>query len=192
MPPIRSEKKQESIQREGRIELAIQAIQNKDLPSIAAAARVYNVPRSTVRDRINGCSSKATTRAHTYKMTHLDEDTLTQWILSMDDRGAAPRHAKVRRMANILLAATGSDTVGVNWVGSYIKRTPDIQTRFSRRYNYSRAEQEDPRVLNKWFKLIGNTITRYGIPPDDIYNSDETGFAMGLVSTAKVVSKGIY
>ena len=192
MPPIRSEKKQDSIQREGRIELAIQAIQNKDLPSIAAAARVYNVPRSTVRDRINGCSSKATTRAHTYKMTHLDEDTLTQWILSMDDRGAAPRHAMVRRMANILLAATGSDTVGVNWVGSYIKRTPDIQTRFSRRYNYSRAEQEDPRVLNEWFKLVGDTITRYGIPPDDIYNFDETGFAMGLVSTAKVVTRAEY
>ena len=47
-------------------------------------------------------------------MTYLDEDTLTQWILSMDDRGAAPRHAIVRRIANILLAATGSDTVGVN------------------------------------------------------------------------------
>ena len=51
-------------------------------------------------------------------------------------------------MANILVAATGSDAVGVNWVGNYIKRTPAIQTRFSRRYNYSRVEQEDPRVLN--------------------------------------------
>ena len=37
MPPNRSKNKQDSIQQEGRIELAIQAIQNKDLPSIAAA-----------------------------------------------------------------------------------------------------------------------------------------------------------
>ena len=77
----------------------------------------------------------------------------------------------------------------MNWVGSYIMRTPDIQTRFSRRYNYSRAEQEDPRVLNGWFKLVGDTITRYGIPPHDIYNFDATGFAIGLVSTAKVVTR---
>ena len=147
MPPIRSEKKQNSIQQKGRIELAIQAIQNKDLPSIAAAARVYDVPRTTLRDRMNGHSSKATRRAHTHKMTQLDEETLTQWILSMDDCGAAPRHAMVRNMANIPLAATGSDPVGVNWVGNYVKRTPAIQTRFSRRYNYSRGEQEDPQIL---------------------------------------------
>ena len=77
MPPNRSKNKQDSIQQEGRIELAIQAIQNKDLPSIAAAARVFDVPRSTLRDRINGRNSISTTRAHTYKMTQLDEDTLT-------------------------------------------------------------------------------------------------------------------
>ena len=67
MPTIHSEKKHNSIQQEGRSELAIEFIQNKDLPSIAAAARVYDVPRSTLRDRMNGCSSKATRRAHTYK-----------------------------------------------------------------------------------------------------------------------------
>ena len=28
----------------------------------------------------------------------------------------------------------------------------------------------------------------YGIQPDDIYNFDETGFAMGLCATAKVIT----
>ena len=192
MPPNRSKTKQDYIHQEGKIELAIEAIQKKKIPSIAAAARIYGIPRSTLRDRVAGHYPLATTRGHAHKMTQLDENTLTEWILSMDDRGAAPRHAMVRNMANILLVATGSTTVGVNWVGSYIKRTPAIQTRFSRRYNYSRAEQEDPRVLNDWFQLVGETITRYGILPDDIYNFDETGFAMGLVSTAKVVTRAEY
>ena len=160
MPPNRSKTKQDYIHQEGKIELAIEAIQKKKIPSIAAAARIYGIPRSTLRDRVAGHYPLATTRGHANKMTQLDEDTLTEWILSMEDRGAAPRHAMVRNMANILLAATGSTTVGVNWVGSYIKRTPAIQTRFSRRYNYSRAEQEDPRVLNDWFQLVGETINR--------------------------------
>ena len=47
-------------------------------------------------------------------------------------------------------------------------------------------------MLNEWFKLIRDTITRYSIPPNDIYNFDETGFAMGLVSTAKVVTRAEY
>jgi hypothetical protein len=38
----------------------------------------------------------------------------------------------VRNMANIVLAATETETVGVNWVGNYIKRTLAIQRRFLR------------------------------------------------------------
>jgi hypothetical protein len=33
------------------------------------------------------------------------------------------------------------------------------------------------------------TILSYGIDPDDIYNSDETGFAMGLIATAKEITR---
>ena len=125
-------------------------------------------------------------------MTPLDEDTFTQWILSMDDRGAAPRHSAVEDMANLLLATRGTDTVGPNWVTRYIKRTPAIQSRFSRRYDYRRAEQEDPRVIRAWFRLVEETISRHGILPDDIYNFDEIGFAMGLFSTVKVVTRSKY
>jgi len=63
----------------------------------------------------------------------------------------------VRNMANILLAAADTDkptTLGKNWVGNNIKRKLTVQTRVSRRYNYSRAEQEHPRVLNDWFQLV--------------------------------------
>jgi hypothetical protein len=33
---------------------------------------------------------------------------------------------------------------------------------------------------------------QYGIDPDDIYNFDETGFAMGLTATAKAVTRAEY
>lgn len=36
---------------------------------------VYEKPRSTLRDRINGRHLIATTRAYTYDMTYLDENT---------------------------------------------------------------------------------------------------------------------
>ncbi len=112
MPPIRSKTKQDSIQQEGRIELAIKAIQNETISSISAAARTYSIPRSTLRDRVKGRLSQTTIHANGHKLTQLEEDTRTKWILSMDDRGAAPRPSMVREMADLLLTSRGTDRVG--------------------------------------------------------------------------------
>jgi hypothetical protein len=44
----------------------------------------------------------------------------------------------------------------------------------------------------EWFNLVQKTTLKYGIHEDDIYNFDETGFAMGLTATAKVVTRAEY
>ena len=64
-----------------------------------------------------------------------------------------------------------------------------LSSRFSRRYDYQRAKCEDPKIISEWFSLVQKTILSYGIDPDDIYNFDETGFAMGLIATAKVITR---
>lgn len=112
MPPTRVRNKQNSLNQEGRILIAIEAIQNQSISSVTAAARVYNVPRSTLRGRVNGALIKPTTRGNRLKLTQLDEDLLTKWILSIDDRDVPPRPLMVRRKANILLTATSTDTIG--------------------------------------------------------------------------------
>jgi hypothetical protein len=50
------------------------------------------------------------------------------------------------------------------------------------------AKYEDPEVIRSWFELVHNTITKYGIHDADIYNFDKTGFMMGVISTAMVVT----
>jgi predicted HTH domain antitoxin len=54
MPPIRTGRRLKLVEQEGRIELAIQALRNKKIASITKAARVYEVPRTTLRDRVKG------------------------------------------------------------------------------------------------------------------------------------------
>ena len=110
----------------------------------------------------------------------------------MDSRGAAPRPATVGEMANILLTARGtnpSPTVGKNWPSKFINRREEIRSRFSKRYDYRRALNEDPKSLREWFTTVQHVIDENGIQPEDIYNFDETGFAMGLVSSQKVVTQ---
>jgi hypothetical protein len=139
MPPIRTESSQKSANQEGRILLALDDIKNGRVKSIRAAAELYDIPRSTLQTRANGVVSRADIRPNGHKLTQYEEDSLTEWILSMDSRGAAPRPSTVREIANILLAARGTIpllTVGVNWASTFVKRRDELRSRFSKRYNY--------------------------------------------------------
>lgn len=43
-------------------------------------------------------------------------------------------------------------------------------------------------MIQGWLKTLGDTLTEHGIQAEDIYNFDETGFAMGLCAATKVVA----
>ena len=195
MPPIRTESSQKLVNQEGRILLALSDIKAGRVASLRAAAKLYDIPYSTLHARADGRISRGDTRPNGHKLTQLEEDSLTDWIISMDSRGAAPRPATVREMANILLTARGITplpTVGINWASTFVKRRGELRTRFLRRYDYQRAQNEDPKALREWFTTVQCSIEDNGIQPEDIYNFDETGFAMGLISAQKVVTRAEY
>ncbi|OQD78841.1 hypothetical protein PENSOL_c365G06833, partial [Penicillium solitum] len=177
---------------EGRILLAIQAFKKQEFTSVREAARCFTVPEATLRRRLRGVESRTISRANSHKLTDVEEESLQKWILSMDLRGAAPRPSTVREMANLLLEQRGTTpviSVGEKWVYNFVTRHPLISSRFSRRYNYERAKCEDPKIIREWFDLVQKTILQFGIHPDDVYNFDETGFAIGLTATAKVITR---
>ena len=47
----------------------------------------------------------------------------------------------------------------------------------------------DLKTIREWFNSLQVTIMQHNIAPEDIYNFDEIGYAMGLVATAKVVTR---
>jgi hypothetical protein len=94
----------------------------------------------------------------------------------------------VEEMANRLFADRDASPVGKRWAINLVERQPDPKTRFQRRSDYKRAKCEDPTVIRDWFKLVQNTIAKYSIRSDDIYNFDETGFMMGMMSSGIVIT----
>jgi hypothetical protein len=54
MPQKPRQSRQNLVEQEGRIQLAIQALKKREIPSARQAAEVFNVPRSTLRDRLKG------------------------------------------------------------------------------------------------------------------------------------------
>lgn len=91
-------------------------------------------------------------------------------------------------MANKLLAERWMDPVGINWPHSFIKRTPGLKTRYSRKLDYQRYKQEEPIIIQAWFDLIRNIKAKYGIQDGDLYNFDKSGFQMGMITQQKVVT----
>jgi hypothetical protein len=178
-------------QQEGRVILAIQAFNSGQFKSLRATAQSYKVPYMTLLDRYHGTRPRRESQPNGRKLTDLEEEVLVRHIIDLDTRGFPPRMSIVRETANLLLAShdiTPPETVGKNWVTNFIQRHEELRTTYNRKYDYQRAQCEDPKIIQGWFNLVRNILAKYGILEEDIYNFDETGFQMGVIGTAKVVT----
>ncbi|ENH71626.1 hypothetical protein FOC1_g10000063, partial [Fusarium oxysporum f. sp. cubense race 1] len=58
------------------------------------------------------------------------------YILDLNSRGFPSRHRDIKEIANRLLANRDASPVGKRWAINFIKRQPELKTRFQRKYNY--------------------------------------------------------
>ena len=183
---------QQTLFREGRLTLAIQAYKQGQIPGLRTVTSLYDVPRSIAQQRIKGIQPKRGSTAANRRLTSIQKESLKEWILSMDQRGMPPRIATVREMAGILVAQrvkpADMKPIGKNWVRTFVKRHSNLQSKFNRKYDYQCAKCEDPVLIRSWFKHVQDMKIQYGILDDDVWNFDETGFQMGVIATARVVT----
>jgi hypothetical protein len=176
---------------EGRITLALQAYISNQTPSLRATANTYDVPFETLRERHLGVLPRKETTPNSRKFTNNEEQVLLQKVLQLSADGFPPQRAIVEEMANTMLQVKNpsrSPRVGTKWVANFLKRHPELSSVYNRKFDIQRAEVEDPKMISLWFKLVGDTIAKYGVAEEDIFNFDETGFQMGVISTSKVIT----
>ena len=150
-PPHHAEK----IQKEGRITLAVSAIQKNQISSGNKAAKIYNVPQSTLNDRQNGRLPRLESRSKFRLLLDFEEETLISWIYNMERRGFPSHIINIRRIAQTLLTCRGASsppsTIGKNWIYRWIKRHPEVDARLARSLDSQRAKNEDPKIIAEWF-----------------------------------------
>ena len=168
--------------------LALEALEKDENLSLRAAAKIYDVSRTTLAQRRVGRLPRRDLLANSRRLTDSEEKAIVQYILELVARSFPPRLRGVEDMANQLLHVRDAPPVGKLWAHNFVKRQPELRTRYTRRYDYQRAKCEDPRVIGEWFTLVRNVKAKYGIVEDDIYNFDETGFMMGIIFAGMVVT----
>ena len=122
--------------KEERVILALKAIQNDKKLSLRAAAKLYDVPVSTISRRRAGQLARRDCPANSRKLTDLEEQTIVQYIIELDTRAFPPRLYSVEDMANHLLRERDAPPVGKLWAHNFVKRKPELRTRWTRRYDY--------------------------------------------------------
>lgn len=176
--------------KEQRMEWAHEAFHKGQFKSKTACTKAFDLNENTFRNRLNGISSRKDSIANSRKLSDLEEETLSKWILDMAERGLPPQISRVRYLAKLLLSARlknpSTAFISKRWVSQFVERPPEIKSKYNCRYDYQRAKREDPKDISEWFALVRNTIEKYGILEQDIYNMDVTGFQMGVISTSKV------
>jgi hypothetical protein len=58
---------------------------------------------------------------------------------------------------------------------------------FARHIDAQRLKETTPEILNRWFDTVHDTLLEYDVQPGDIYNMDETGFAIGSTQAGHVL-----
>jgi transposase len=180
--------------REIRVQEALVAIESGFF-SISAAAKAFNLPRSTLQDRIKAKSASTPTSTsiirggHNKKLNKSQETVLCEWLERSARHGFPPRQDHIHQMADKLLreSGTSSSKIGKHWVERFLKRNPQYRTRRNKPLDIRRHATHNRRDLATWLKLYNDVVTEFNLEPRDIWNMDETGCFAGVNKPTHVV-----
>ena len=174
-----------ALQHEQAFEQAIEDLENGVFDTIAAAARA---DRTTLSRRIKGTTNRSAAHSEQQILSSEQESLLAQWILQLEDTGHAVGHAQVKEMAVQIMRFSGkSHTIGKNWATRFLQRHPEIHTKIGKKIDALRLNGTTPEILREWFSLLQDVLTKYKIKPENRWNMDETGIALGVYQNQTVL-----
>jgi len=182
-------KNQAAAEQEARLQEAIAAVKNNQY-TCYAAAKVFNVPPRTLYDRVNG-GKKPRNQAHEcdQNLTHDEEKELVRWITRLTISGYSPRYETLRRLAEIVrerrvkpdgeVQVKVYDKIGKEWVPRFLQRHSELASVRPRSVDAARIKAASPKRLQCWFDDLEKVLVDFNIKSENIYNMDESGFAIG-------------
>ena len=162
-----------SIYSEEDIERAMEAVRNGRY--LIRAARDYDIPRSTLRDRIRGAESVRTSHEFQQRLSIHQDSRLVTWALAQGEIGNPPTHTQLKLFAQRGLQAARDDTtLGKHWIGRFLACNPRLATIRSRPLVNSRVNGASPGNIKEFFKKRESPAIQE-ILPENRWNMDEIG-----------------
>jgi Tc5 transposase DNA-binding domain/helix-turn-helix, Psq domain len=191
----------ESPEKDARMQQAIAAYKKKqkgsEKASVRAIAKEFEVPRSTLQDRLDGKLARNQAHKPLMHLTKVEETELVHWITTISQRGYAPRYHTIRELAEIIrdqrvlgvndddVQLVNYDSIGRNWVSRFLSRHPELKSARRKCIEAARIKDVSVERLIKWFEDLRRVVEGHNIESKNIYNMDESGFAIGDVEASQ-------
>lgn len=165
------------------IALALKDLSLQDTPNIAATARLYNVDRSTLSRRFNKVTQSHQTKCENQSILSIQQEhTLVSYINELTERGLPPTPAMLRTFVyDIVHKYPGKD-----WPHRFCKRWSNcLESRYLTAMDSSRQKADIKESYEHYFSLMKQKIEQYDVQACNMYNMDEKGFLIGVLTKSK-------
>ena len=123
--------------------------------SMRKASLHWGVPRSTLQDRISGHVSQKEAQAPYQRLSPVQEQRLTDWVLVQEAIGQSPTHTQIRAFAGRILAARrDANPLGKRWMAGFIRRNPILRTKKQFRIDSVRVNSATSDIIRPWFQKL--------------------------------------
>lgn len=171
------------------LEKAVNDVKNGN-KTIRGAAMFYNIPRSTVKHRLNGTRGKGHISQGpsggggvTSYLSAADEEELANAIKVMEKSGFGLTSEEVLDIVQCYIVLNKLETrfknqrPGPDWFLSFRKRN-HLSIKLPQSIEHSRCDQTNPWVIYDFFEKITDLVEKLGLKgkPGQIFNCDETSF----------------
>lgn len=134
--------------------------------NVKKAAKDWDVPRSTLRDRLKGLDPKFKAHAHRQRLTPVQEAHLADWVVAQRALGLAPTHSQLREFAQRIAAVSGDhQPIGKNWIEGFLRRNSNVKTVKGKIIDFDRLEGASAEKIKECFKRLALPVTRKTPPP---------------------------
>jgi hypothetical protein len=174
---------------------ALTAYRNGEYPSIRKCAYAFNIPVTTLSNRLSTQTSRNKSHESQQILSTAEEKALLKAIIRLTKSGYPITLPLTRdlaeeiRLSRFRLSSTPTSYAPISkrWIDRFRKRYPELKTVYSRALDASRFEGVTYPIINAYFDALTDLFLENSYPSDAIFNVDETGFALGTTLPSKVL-----
>ncbi|XP_052257808.1 uncharacterized protein LOC127862643 [Dreissena polymorpha] len=166
------------------LQRAFMAVKDNQM-SIRKSALYFNVPKTTLIDRLHGRISIGTVKPGPDPLFTLDQESLlASHIQTMGEVGFG-----YTRQETINLASDYAFTLGLRprekpltdrWLYKFLDRWPELMVKKTRSLDIARARCATRDAVDRYFNKLHETLVKYDLlsKPHRLYNIDEKGLSL--------------
>ena len=84
----------------------------------------------------------------------------------------------------LLHSANVDEPLGHKWISGFLRRNPRVKTIVGRRIEAVRLQETTTEAIQQFYDRLSHVRDAYNVQPQNIYNMDETGIALGVYTNS--------